>query len=344
MKLLETRDAVGQILCHDITRIIKGKEKGPVFRKGHIITEEDIPVLLSVGKDHIYVWEMNENLLHENDAALCLYDLCKNDNLTRSEDIKEGKIELIAECDGLLKVDKEKLYRVNSFGQMMIASIHNNFPVKKGERVAGMRIIPLAIEKEKMEKVKEVVGDGAIFTLLPYKKKKVGIVTTGNEVYHGRIEDTFTPVVKAKIEELGSLVIAHEICSDDPEMEISCINKVLEAGAQVVLCTGGMSVDPDDKTPYAIRKTADRVVSYGSPVLPGAMFMLAYKGKNDEIPIMGLPGCVMFEGRTVFDLILPRVLADDIITKESLDRLGLGGFCMHCKTCNFPNCALGTGD
>ncbi len=344
MKQIETKDAVGQILCHDITRIIKGKEKGPVFRKGHIITEEDIPVLLSVGKDHIYVWEMNENMLHENDAALCLYDLCKNDNLTRSEDIKEGKIELIAECDGLLKIDKEKLYRVNSFGQMMIASIHNNFPVKKGERVAGMRIIPLVIEKEKMEKVKEAVGEGPIFTLLPYKKKKVGIVTTGNEVYHGRIEDTFTPVVTAKIEELGSEVIAHEISSDDPEMEISCINKVLEAGAQVVLCTGGMSVDPDDKTPYAIGKTADRVVSYGSPVLPGAMFMLAYKGENDEIPIMGLPGCVMFEGRTVFDLILPRVFADDVITKESLDRLGLGGFCMHCKTCNFPNCALGTGD
>ncbi len=343
MKLMDTKDAVGQILCHDITRIIKDKEKGPVFRKGHIIREEDVPVLLSVGKDHVYIWEMNENMLHEDDAALVLYDLCKNENLTRSEDIKEGKVELIATCDGLLKVDSEKLYKVNSFGEMMIASVRNNYPVKKGQHVAGMRVIPLVIEKEKMERVREVVGEAPIFTLMPYRHKKVGIITTGSEVYHGRIKDTFTPVVTAKIEALGSEVIAHELCPDDPEMEIECINKVLAAGADLVLCTGGMSVDPDDKTPYAIRMTSDRVVSYGSPVLPGAMFMLAYKGENDEIPIMGLPGCVMFEGRTVFDLILPRVIAGDIVTKESLDRLGLGGYCMHCPVCNFPNCALGTG-
>ncbi len=331
------------MLCHDITRIVRGQEKGPVFRKGHIIREEDIEVLLSVGKDHVYIWEMNENMMHENDAALVLYGLCKNDNLSRTDDIKEGKVELVAECDGLLKVDTERLYTVNSYGQMMIASVRNNYPAKKGQRVAGMRIIPLVIEKEKMEDIKNRVGEKPLFTLLPYKKRKVGIVTTGNEVYHGRIEDTFTPVVTAKIEALGSEIIAHEISSDDPEMEIECINKVLSAGADLVLCTGGMSVDPDDKTPYAIRKTADRVVSYGAPVLPGAMFMLAYKGENDEIPIMGLPGCVMFEGRTIFDLLLPRVLAGDIISKEEIDRLGPGGFCMHCKTCNFPDCALGTG-
>lgn len=343
MKLVDTKDAVGQMLCHDITRIIKGQEKGPVFRKGHIIREEDIEVLLSVGKDHIYIWEMNENMMHENDAALVLYDLCKNDHLSRTDDIKEGKVELVAECDGLLKVDAERLYKVNSFGQMMIASVRNNYPAKKGKHVAGMRVIPLVIEKEKMEGVRKQVGDEPIFKLIPYKSKKVGIVTTGNEVYHGRIKDTFTPVVTAKIEELGSKVIAHEISSDDPEMEIDCINKVLAAGADVVLCTGGMSVDPDDKTPYAIRQTADRVVSYGAPVLPGAMFMLAYKGAHDEIPIMGLPGCVMFEGRTVFDLILPRIFADDIISKEDIDRLGIGGYCMHCKSCNFPDCALGAG-
>jgi len=343
MKLLKTEEAVGQMLCHDITRIVKGESKGPVFRKGHIIREEDIPVLLSVGKDHIYIWEMNENMLHENDAALILYDLCKNDNLTRTEDIKEGKIELIAECDGLLKIDADKLYKVNSYGQMMIASVHNNYPVRKGQHVAGMRIIPLIIEREKMEGVKKAVGEGPIFTLLPFVKKKVGIVTTGNEVFHGRIKDTFTPVVKEKIAEYGSEVIATELSSDDPEMEIECINRVLDKGAEVVICTGGMSVDPDDKTPYAISKVADRVVSYGAPVLPGAMFMLAYKGEKDETAIMGLPGCVMYEGRTIFDLILPRILANDIVTKESMDRLGMGGFCMHCKVCNFPNCALGAG-
>ncbi len=343
MKLIRTEDAVGQVLCHDITRIVKGESKGPVFRKGHIIREEDIPELLSVGKDHVYIWEVNENIMHENDAALVLYDMCRNEHLTRSDDIKEGKVELIAGCDGLLKVDAERLYRVNSFGQMMIASVRNNYPVRAGQHVAGMRIIPLVIEKEKMDKVRELVGPEPLFTLMPYKKKKVGVITTGNEVFHGRIKDTFTPVVVSKVEELGGEVIAHEISSDDPEMETECIRKVLEKGADMVICTGGMSVDPDDKTPYAIRQTSDRVVSYGFPVLPGAMFMLAYKGEHDEIPIMGLPGCVMFEGRTVFDLILPRVMAGDVISKESLDRMGVGGYCMHCSNCNFPNCALGTG-
>ena len=343
MKLMDTKEAVGQMLCHDITQIIKGEKKAPVFRKGHIIREEDVQVLLSVGKDHVYIWEVNENMMHENDAALVLYDLCKNEHLTRAEDIKEGKVELIAECDGLLKIDTERLYKVNSFGQMMIASVRNNYPVKKGQHVAGMRVIPLIIEKEKMEAVRSLAGERPIFTLMPYKKRKVGIVTTGNEVYYGRIKDTFTPVVVSKIEAFGSEVISHEISSDDPEMEINCINKVLDAGADMVICTGGMSVDPDDKTPYAIRQTSDRVVSYGAPVLPGAMFMLAYKGEHDEIPIMGLPGCVMFEGRTIFDLILPRVLAGDTVTKESIDRLGTGGYCMHCKHCNFPNCSLGTG-
>ena len=198
MKLMKTEDAVGQILCHDITQIIKGVTKDAVFRKGHIIREEDVPVLLSVGKDHIYIWENNENMLHENDAALVLYDMCKNENMSPSQ-IKEGKIELIAECDGVLKVDTEKLNRINSLGEMMIASRHGNFPVKKGDKLAGMRIIPLVIEKEKMEQAKEAGGEGQIFELRKYLHKKVGIVTTGNEVYHGRIEDTFTPVIKEKL-------------------------------------------------------------------------------------------------------------------------------------------------
>lgn len=342
MKEIETKDALGQVLCHDITRIVKGESKGPVFRKGHIIKEEDIDMLLSIGKEHVYILEMDENTLHEDEAALVLYGLCKNDNLKRSSDIKEGKVELIAECDGLLKVDKEGLYRVNSFGQMMIASVKDNYPVKKGQKVAGMRIIPLTIEKKKMEEVKKRAGEKPLFTLLPYKKKKVGIVTTGSEVFKGRIKDTFTPVVIDKLSAFGSEVIAHEICPDDPDEEIRSINKVLDAGAEMVICTGGMSVDPDDKTPYAIRMASDRVVTYGAPVLPGAMFMLAYKGENNEIPIMGLPGCVMFEGNTIFDLILPRLLAGEVITKEMIDRMGVGGFCMHCETCNFPNCALGT--
>ena len=338
MKLMKTEDAVGQILCHDITQIIKGVTKDAVFRKGHVIREEDISVLLSVGKDTIYIWENNENMLHENDAAQILYDICKNDNM-RPSDVKEGKIEVIAECDGVLKINRELLKEINSLGEMMIASRHGDFPVKKGDKIAGTRVIPLVIEKEKMEKVKEIAGEKTIFRIMPYLKKKVGIITTGNEVFYGRIQDTFTPVIVEKISEYGAEVIGHEISNDDHKNIASCIRKLLEKGADMIICTGGMSVDPDDKTPAAIREVADEIITYGAPVLPGAMFLLAYYGK--EIPIMGLPGCVMYAKRTIFDLVLPRIMAGEVLTAEDFHVLGEGGLCLSCPVCTFPNCGFG---
>ena len=339
MKLVRTEDAVGQVLCHDITQIIKGVTKDAVFRKGHVVTEEDIPVLLSVGKDHLYIWEKDEKMLHENDAAQILYDICKNEHMRPSE-IKEGKIELIAECDGLLKVDTEKLNRINSLGEMMIASRHGNFPVKSGDKIAGTRIIPLVIEKEKMEKAKEEAGDRPIFEILPFQKRKVGIVTAGNEVFYGRIQDTFTPVIEEKLAEYDTEIIGHEISDDNHEHITARIQKMLDAGADMIICTGGMSVDPDDRTPLAIRNCGARIVSYGAPVLPGAMFLLAYYGEN-HIPIMGLPGCVMYAKRTIFDLVLPRVMAGEILVKKDLDLLGEGGLCLSCPVCTFPNCGFG---
>lgn len=338
MKFMKTEEAVGQILCHDITQIIPGVTKDAVFRKGHIIREEDIPVLLSVGKDHIYIWENDERMLHENDAAEILYSMCKNENM-RPSDIKEGKIELIAECDGLLKVDSEKLNKINSLGEMMIASRHGNFPVKAGDKLAGMRVVPLVIEKEKMEHAKEVCGEGPIFVLKKFSHKKVGIVTTGNEVYHGRIEDKFTPVLEAKLAEYDTELIGHRVSDDNPERVTGYIRELLELGADIILCSGGMSVDPDDRTPLAIRNTGAEIVTYGAPVLPGAMFMLAYYQGN--IPIVGLPGCVMYAKRTVFDLVLPRLMADEILKKEDLDYLGEGGLCLSCPICTFPNCGFG---
>ena len=256
MKLMRTEDAVGQMLCHDVTQIIPGVAKGPVFRKGHIIRPEDIPVLLSVGKDNIYIWEVNESMMHENDAAEVLYELCRSEHI-RAGEVKEGKIEACATIDGLLKIDRERLRTVNSQGEMMIASRHGDFPVKNGDAIAGMRIIPLIIEKEKMEKVRREAGGAPIFRILPFVIKKVGIVTTGNEVYHGRIKDQFTPVVEAKVEEYGGRVIGHRVSSDDAEMETGFIRELLDMGAEMVLCTGGMSVDPDDRTPLAIRNAAD---------------------------------------------------------------------------------------
>ena len=342
MKLMKTEEAVGQVLCHDITQIIKGVTKDAVFRKGHVIRHEDIPVLLSVGKDHIYIWENDENMLHENEGAQILFDICKNDFMHGSE-VKEGKIELIADCDGLLKVDKEKIKAINSLGQMMIASRHGNFPVRKGEKIAGTRIIPLVIEKEKMEEAKLAARGGQIFQIKPFNHKKVGIVTTGNEVFYHRIEDTFTPVIQEKLSEYDTEIIGHKYSSDDVDLEIKCIQELLAAGADMIICTGGMSVDPDDKTPLAIKTAADSVVSYGAPVLPGAMFMLAYKNREEggKIPLVGLPGCVMYASRTIFDLILPRLFADDFVLKEEIEALGEGGLCLNCKTCTFPNCGFG---
>lgn len=339
MKLIKTEDAVGHVLCHDITQIIKGVTKDAVFRKGHIVTEEDIPVLLSVGKENLYVWENDENMLHENEAAQILYDISADSNMHGS-DIKEGKIELIADIDGVLMIDRDKLRSINSLGQMMIAGRHSGFPVKKGDKLAGTRVIPLVIEKEKMEQAKEIGGDKPIFSLKPYILKTVGVVTTGSEVFKNRIEDTFTPVIVDKIAEYGMKMTMHAICSDDHNDITNEINKMLEAGVDMVICTGGMSVDPDDKTPLAIKNAGTDIVTYGAPVLPGAMFLLSYKG---ETPVIGLPGCVMYAKRTIFDLVLPRMAAGIRLTKQDIDCLGEGGLCLSCPECVYPNCGFGKG-
>lgn len=344
MKLIKTEDAVGHVLCHDITQIIKGVTKDAVFCKGHIVTEEDIPVLLSVGKENLYVWEKEEGMLHENDAAEILRQICQGEHMHPS-DVKEGKIELIADIDGVLKIEREKLRKVNSLGEMMIASRHGDFPVKKGDKLAGTRVIPLVISEGKMQQAKDVTAGGAIFNILPYKKKKAGIVTTGSEVYYHRIKDTFTPVIEEKLAEYDIEIGGHEICNDDPQMIENAIRSLLADGCNMIVCTGGMSVDPDDRTPYAIRQVTGEIVSYGAPVLPGAMFLLAYyreEGK-EAIPVLGLPGCVMYSKRTIFDLVLPRLTVGEILTAEDLNTLGEGGLCLNCSECTFPNCGFGKG-
>lgn len=342
MKLIRTEDAVGSVLCHDLTQIIKGVTKDAVFRKGHIVQPEDIPVLLSIGKEHLYVWEADESMLHENDAARILVDLCKGEGMSESA-VKEGKIELAAAVDGLFKVDSKRLQLVNSFGQMMIATRHGNTPVQKGDKLCGTRIIPLVIEKEKMQRVQELCGAEPLLKLLPYKIKRAAVLATGSEVFHGRIKDTFTPVIEAKLAEFGVEVIHKEILDDAPEQITATIKRAIEEkGAELVLCTGGMSVDPDDQTPLAIKNTGANIVSYGAPVLPGAMFLLSYYGEA-QVPVLGLPGCVMYAKRTIFDLALPRVLARDPITAEELAALGEGGLCLSCSVCTYPACGFGKG-
>ena len=338
MKLMKTTEAVGQVLCHDITQIIPGVTKDAVFRKGHIITEEDIPVLLSVGKEHIYIWEKNENILHENEAAEILRDICMGEHMKPSEP-KEGKIELTAEIDGLFLADTAHLKAVNSLGRMMIATRSSGVPVKKGDKLCGTRIIPLVIEKEAMAKAKEVAGDTPLLQLKPFRPRKYGVVTTGSEVFHGRITDKFTPVIEQKLTAYGCEMVAHEICDDDDKGITAAINKMLADGVEMVVCTGGMSVDPDDRTPLAIRNTGANIVSYGAPVLPGAMFLVSYM--PDGRPVCGLPGCVMYAKRTIFDICLPYLLADEPITADYLAGLGNGGLCLNCPVCVWPNCGFG---
>ena len=339
MKQINTTEAVGHVLCHDITQIIPGEKKDAVFRKGHIVTEEDIPVLLSLGKDHLYIWEMDEGMLHENEGADILYSICKNDHMSATP-VKEGKIELVADIDGLFKVDVARLNRINALGEMMIATRHSNFAVKKGDKLAGTRIIPLVIEKGKMDRAKEIAGSEPLFQLLPFGRKKAAIVTTGNEVFYGRIKDAFGPVIRDKLSEFDVEVLGQTIINDETEKITRIIRNYIDRGADMIVCTGGMSVDPDDTTPSAIKGTGARLISYGAPVLPGAMFLLAYYGGRN-IPIMGLPGCVMYAKRTIFDLVLPRVMAGETLAAEDLSVLGHGGLCLNCPACTFPNCGFG---
>ncbi len=340
MKKIRTEDAVGHVLCHDITRIVKDVVKDTPFRKGHVVTEEDIPLLLSIGKEHLYIWEKKEGMLHEDEAALILHDICKNDHMVSSE-IREGKIELKADIDGLFRVDIDRLEEINSLDEIVIATRHTNYAVKKGNKLAGMRVIPLIIEEAKLKEAQKIAGDKPLLELLPYKKMKAGVVTTGSEVYHKRIKDTFTPVIINKLKNYGIEVVFHEICDDNSEMIVNAITKMKENGADMILCTGGMSVDPDDLTPASIRKSGAEIVTYGAPVLPGAMFLLGYF--EDGTPIMGLPGCVMYSKATIFDLILPRIAAGVKVTKKDIARMGHGGLCFSCEVCTYPRCEFGKG-
>ena len=337
MKLIKTEEAVGQVLCHDMTQIIPGEFKGPRFRKGHIVTEEDIPVLLSMGKENLYIYEMDENKLHENDAAEILCKICKGQNISRS-DVKEGKTELKAEIDGLFTVNRDKLNAINSVDELMIATRKGDTAVHKGDKLAGTRVIPLVIDKAKLDEAERIAGDTPIMSVLPYRLKTAGIITTGSEVFHGRIEDRFTPVLIEKLKAYGIDVTSHILCDDDAENIKEAI-KLVRGNVDMILCTGGMSVDPDDNTPGAIKLSGADIVTYGAPVLPGAMFLLGYY--EDGTPVMGLPGCVMYAKATIFELVLPRIAAGVRLSKADFVAYGEGGLCLGCTECTYPHCAFG---
>ncbi|ONI39895.1 molybdopterin-binding protein [Candidatus Epulonipiscium fishelsonii] len=279
-------------------------------------------------------------MLHENDAAFILRDICMGEK-TFSSDVKEGKIDIYADIDGLFRVNVDKLTQINMQDELMIATRHNNYPVKKGELLAGTRVIPLLIKQEKLNIALKIANGEKLLQVLPYKDYKVGIITTGSEVYNKRIEDTFTPVIIEKLKQYNLEVTHHEIVNDDKEMILNAIENLKNNGVTMIICTGGMSVDPDDVTPSAIKESGANIISYGAPVLPGAMFLIGYF--EDDLPIMGLPGCVMYSKSTVFDLLLPRIVAGIKLCKQDLANLGHGGLCLRCPVCTFPHCEFGKG-
>jgi molybdopterin binding domain protein len=326
MKKINVRNAEGYELCHDITQILPGEFKGAKFLRGHIIRKEDIEVLISLGKENIFVMEEEDkekNLIHENDAAMFIVEKLNLDKeFFKISSIREGKINITAKEDGILKIDINTLNKINKIGEIILVTKYNNSYIKKGETVAATRVIPLLIEKSQLDEMKEIVKDRNVLTFKKIdKNKKLALITTGNEVYNGIIKDKSKEALlkKYKKYELNDM---EQVFSPDDKDTIKKYIKKFENEKDIIMCTGGMSIDPDDVTPSAIRESNWEIVTYGTPVLPGAMFMLAYKG---EKVLIGLPGGVVFSEKTVFDVLLPRILANDRITRQEIIEMGHGG-------------------
>jgi molybdenum cofactor synthesis domain-containing protein len=321
LKVIPVEQAVGLPLAHDITEIVPGKHKGPAFRRGHVIRQEDVSKLLDVGKAHIYVMELDPGELHEEDAARRLARAAAGPNIRLTEPV-EGRVNLIAEADGLLKIDGERLYQFNALGDLMLATLPGDRYVKKGEAIAGTRTIPVVVKEELVEKAEAICKDKPIVTLLPMPAQHVHLIVTGSEVFTGRIKDGFGPIVTKKVGELGSEVESVKLAPDDPDVIAGHIKDAKQAGADVILVSGGMSVDPDDKTPEGIRRSGAQVETHGFPVLPGSMFVMAYLG---DTPVMGLSGCVLHDPFTAFDALLPRLLAGEKVMRADIMAMGHGG-------------------
>jgi hypothetical protein len=340
MRSVPVQDALGMLLCHDVTRIVPDEFKGRAFKKGHVIQAEDISALFKMGKEHVFVMDSVPGEIHEDDAAIRIARAAAGPGINLS-DTSEGRVNLMAGVAGLLKVNTNALFRINAIEDIVFATLHTHQAVDSGCPVAGTRIIPLVIREEKIKAVESICfQDYPLIGIRPFRSLQVGIVTTGSEIFHGRITDKFGPVLREKFTGLGSDIMDQVLVSDDVTMTVNAIKSFISRGAGLVAVTGGMSIDPDDQTPAAIRAAGAQVVSYGAPAFPGAMFMLAYLG---DVPIIGLPGCVMYYKASIFDLIVPRILAGETIQREDIIALGHGGFCASCPNCNYPRCGFGKG-
>ncbi len=336
MKKVNVENAVGMPLCHDITAMRDGF-KGAAFKRGHVITEEDVPKLLDLGKRTVFIWEENAGEIHEEDAALRMAAMAPVDG-ARYTGPSEGKVLLTADSRGMFRVDTELLNKINSIGDITISTIPDHYPVEPGMRLASMRIVPLVTEERQIIEAEKLCGAGKLLELLPYKFLKAGVIITGSEIFSGRIKDKFEPVVRAKLKNYPSEILGVSICDDDLDMITGAAKKYLEAGADFLIFTGGMSVDPDDLTPTAIRQLGAEIISHGVPSQPGNMTLTAYLG---DVAVIGVPGAAISLPTTIFDVLLPQIFTGLKLTKSDLIRLGDGGLCQQCKSCHYPNCTFG---
>jgi len=339
LKKIKLTDAVGTKLAHDITEIRPGEFKGAAFHKGHTVCNEDLCHLQKLGKNNLYLIELEEDEIHENEAAAILAKALAGEGIAWKDEPHEGKINLLAETDGLFKVDTTALAAFNMVDEVMCATLHNHTLVKKGERIAATRAIPLVMKRVAIERAASIARqNGAVLAVKPLRRARVGLVITGNEVFHGLIEDRFAPVLSEKVTALGSKVDGIAFAPDDEELIAKAIGNHLDRGCDLIMLSGGMSVDPDDVTRKGIRMAGATEMNYGSAVLPGAMFLAAYIG---EVPLLGIPACGLYHRITVLDLVLPRILAGETISKADLAFLGHGGLCKDCEECTYPHCPFG---
>ena len=336
MKKIEVQDAIGMELCHDITEMNDGF-KGVAFKRGHIVSENDVAHMLRIGKQHIFVWEKQSGEVHEDDCAKRMAAMATVEGAHYTEPA-EGKVLLISDQRGMFRVNGQLLRKINSIGDITICTLPDHYPVEAGARLASMRIVPLVTKEEQICEAERLCAEEKLLNLLPYQHRKIGVVITGSEVYHGRIKDMFAPVIRSKMQQYPGEIIGISICDDDIDMIADAAKKHLEKGVDFLIFTGGMSVDPDDLTPTAIRRLGADVVSYGVPSQPGNMTLVAYLG---DIPILGVPGAAIKLPTTVFDVLLPQIFAGERITKEELIGLADGGLCQMCKVCHWPNCTFG---
>lgn len=336
MKKIKIQDAVGMELCHDITEMNDGF-KGVAFRRGHIIQPDDIDHMLRIGKQHIFVWEEHAGEIHEDDCAGRMSAMAQVEGAHYTEPA-EGKVLLIADKRGMFRVNRRLLNRINSIGDITICTLPDHYPVEVGARLASMRIVPLVTKEEQIIEAERLCAEQTLLELRPYQHRKVGLIITGSEVYHGRIRDKFADVIRRKVEHYPSEIIGITICDDDTEQIVRAAKSHLQNGADFLIFTGGMSVDPDDLTPTAIRELGADIVSHGVPSQPGNMTLVAYLG---DIPILGVPGAAMKLPTTVLDVLLPQIFSGDRITREELIGLADGGLCQMCKACHWPNCTFG---